>query len=61
MQIFRTKSKVNDRSRRRKTWWAGWELIDGNHLSKWKRNFGSCMEGGLLMYSGRIVAGNLEL
>jgi hypothetical protein len=32
MQILRTKSKLKDRSSMWKTWWAGWELMDGNHL-----------------------------
>jgi hypothetical protein len=32
MQILRIKSKLKDRSSMWKTWWAGWELIDGNHL-----------------------------
>jgi hypothetical protein len=29
-------------------------------IPKWERNFGSCIEEGLLMYTGRIVAGNTE-
>jgi hypothetical protein len=29
-------------------------------ISKWELNFGSCIEEGLLMYTGRIVAGNTE-
>ena len=58
MQILRTKSKLKDRSSMWKTWWAGWELME--IISKWERNFGLCIEEGLLMYTGRIVAGNTE-
>jgi len=36
--------------------------IDGWKSShKLEENFGSCMERGLLMYTGRIVAENFEL
>jgi hypothetical protein len=30
-------------------------------ISKWERNFGSCIEEGLLTHTGRTVAGNVEL
>jgi hypothetical protein len=32
MQILRTRSKLKNRRSMWKTWWVGWELMDGNHL-----------------------------